>query len=284
MVTRLTFQDAKPSATSNRDDRVGAIAFGPAITKPTQPAPTPERTITPLQLTGQAPVTRQQPTTPSPLFGSGGSKMANECVNTFRQRYGNDYYNQHGNRVDMLLNQLVPVRAEVVATWGTKTLERSRMVSTEAAKLIAAYVAADVASTMGKVAEAMKPRSGFLGKLRSGNIEAYAPMLAAMQPSVQQWIEQSVLLVGKSKNAAAEVFLKSATLTAMHETVGDPPDNTLSQLLFNRRTLLQQGVMQAELTVKQVEDTYSQLLDLQMRLDQVLNVTIPAYTAAQLRK
>jgi hypothetical protein len=187
-------------------------------------------------------------------------------------------------RVIRQLQQLLPLQVAVVMDWGTKTMERMRQDSVHAANMIKTFTQAkgnDLIEAAVNAATGVT-KAGLWQRLTKSAVDPVSmePQLAALQSQLGPWMKECDDRIVSAKKQSYDTLIKLATLSAVADSVGTITDNTLELAVNNRRTILQQGVLQSELIVKQLEDVRTQIIDQRMRIDQVLNVTLPAYKAA----
>lgn len=216
------------------------------------------------------------------MFGDSRSPATLQAIENIKKQYP-DIYRAEATRIDVQLRQLLPLTLDVVMNWGTKTLERMRDGSKDGMALVGQFSQSNGNDMMQKVMEAMQPASGFLARFKQQDPGVYEAPLSALGASLSMWIPACSKAIGVAKKNHSDMLLKMTTLSTAADVAGTPTDNMLEQALHNRRITLQSGVMQAELVVKQLEDVYQQMVDQKMRIDQVINVTLPAYKAAKAR-
>lgn len=186
------------------------------------------------------------------------------------------------------LQQLLPLKINIVLDWGTKTMERMRDDTREATSLIKMFSDAngnDLLDRAVKAISGVKPKK-FLDRLMSKADDPVSlePALAALQSQLIPWMSQIDDRIASAKKHNAATVLKLATLAAVADSIDQITDNSLDLAINNRRMILQQGVTQSELTIRSLEDIRQQIIDQKMRIDQVLNVTLPAFKVARARQ
>jgi hypothetical protein len=185
------------------------------------------------------------------------------------------------------LQQLLPLNIVVILDWGTKTMERMRDDTREATNLVTMFVQANGNDLIERAVNAIsgvKPKK-FLDRMlnKADDPVSLEPALAALQSQLIPWMKQIDERIVSAKKHNFSTVVKLATLAAVADTIDQITDNSLDLAINNRRMILQQGVTQSELTIQTLEDVRQQIIDQKMRIDQVLNVTLPAYKAARAR-
>lgn len=276
---------------------VKALVFAEApqpIKKESGPKPlsfpsTPNSQVTqqpatkPLSFPAAAPVQQRPAATPKPLFGEGTSPLSVDAIKVIQQK-SPDLFASHKQKFELYVSRLLPIKLEMVMDWGSKTMERSRLASNDAAKLTAEFVSFDGLKILDAALKAVQPATGLLGKFKQQKPTDFEPQIAVLMSSLSTWMQTCNTLIDRAKQNLEDMLLKSVSLSSVCETVGDPADQTLAQTMHNRRVMLQQGATQAELVLRQLESIYQQMVDQRMRADQMLNVTIPAWKNAAANK
>ena len=85
----------------------------------------------------------------------------------------------------------------------------------------------------------------------------------------------------KLEESARNLSLHGAALAVVSKLAGGALDATLSDALVQRRTLIQQAVRQAELSMLQMGQMRQQAADLIGQVSSFLTVTLPALEMAQ---
>jgi hypothetical protein len=169
--------------------------------------------------------------------------------------------------------------------WGTKTMERMRDDSKQAAAMIKLFTQAKGNELIETAVNATTgvQKGSLWERLTTKAVDPInlEPQHAALHSQLGPWMKQCDERLASAKQHNYDTVVKLATLVAVADTVGTIADNTLDMAIGNRRTVLQQGVLQSELIVRQLEDVRTLIIDQRMRIDQVINVTLPAYKAAR---
>lgn len=215
------------------------------------------------------------------------SPIANDALKAFVAAHP-VLFRQEELKITRQIQQLLPLRLEVVMDWGTKTMERLRDDTAEATLLMTAFANARgndlIESTMNAITG--KAPSGLLNKLKALTADPTnnEPALAVLQSQLTPWMHQCDQRITSAKAHQYDMTIKSATLAAVADSIDVITDNDIDRAVHQRRQILAQGAMNAELTVKQLEDQRRQIIDLKLRLDGLLNTTLPAYKQAKARR
>lgn len=205
--------------------------------------------------------------------------MSVDALRLIEAKYA-ELFRDHKPKFELQVSQLLPVKLDTIVSWGGKTLERMRSSSNDATKLISEFVAMDCTKTLDAAIKSVQPPTGLLGRFKQQNPTDFEPQISVMITSLDMWLAQCLSIRDKARINLVEMLVKMLSLSAVCDTIGDPPDQSLAQSMYQRRVMLQQGTTQAELVVKQLDSTYQQMVDLRMRADQIMNVTIPAWKSA----
>lgn len=208
------------------------------------------------------------------------------AIAAFRTTYP-DLFRQEELKVIRQIQQLLPLKVEVILDWGTMTLERMRDISTEATAFVTQFVQADGNDLIKRAIDGLNgaQSSGLLSKLfsRAPDPISIEPSLVVLQTQLSPWLKRCDELIATAQDRAGDVAIKLASLSSVADSIDQITDNTIDQAVTNRRLILQQGSMQASFTVQSLRDIRGQIIDQKMRVDQVLTVTLPAYKAAKAR-
>jgi uncharacterized protein YoxC len=215
------------------------------------------------------------------------SPIHGDALARFRTAYP-DLFRQEELSITRQIQQLLPLKVEVILDWGTKTMERARDSSTDATAFVTMFVQAGGNDLLKQAIDGINGvhPTGLVDRFFSKSFDPITtePRLLVLHSHLSPWLKQCDELIKTTKDRANDVAIKLATLSAVADSIDQITDNTLDQAVSNRRMILQQGSMQAELSVRSLEDIRRQIIDQKMRIDQVLNVTLPAYKAAHARR
>jgi len=176
---------------------------------------------------------------------------------------------------------LLPLKVETILDWGQKAMERVRDASNEATRMSRLFSNAEGNELCEKALEATRAT----GAARFFRIAAdplkFRPQLAALQSSLTTWLPQCNTLIDSAKAAHNKLMSLLVVMNVTADIVGTSDDLDVDRVLTQRRTMITQSTMQADLTVKQLEQLRDQIINQRMQIDQLVNVTLPAYEAAK---
>ena len=262
------------------------VASGPkplAFPEPAAKQPPAQHSTGRLDFPTTAPkVEHPKPADPKLLFGEARSPISGDTLKYIQTNFA-DLFREHRQKFELQVSQLLPIKLETVMEWGSKTMERMRETSNTAAALTADFSAADGTKLLDEAVKAVQNYSpGLLSRFKQKPTD-YEPRLSVLQSSLSGWMAKCGSLLKAARENHQAVLVKMLSLSAVYEVAGEPPDQMLAQTLHNRRVMMQQGATQSELVMKQLEAMYQQMVDQHQRVDQVLNVTLPAWKNAVAR-
>jgi hypothetical protein len=109
----------------------------------------------------------------------------------------------------------------------------------------------------------------------------YRPVLTSSRTQLVQLLADSEVAMRNLEASAKGLGLHLLVLAVVSTLVEDAPDAALRDALVQRRTLIQQAVRQAELSVLQMQQVRQQAADLIGQVSSFLTVTLPAVEMAQ---
>ena len=112
----------------------------------------------------------------------------------------------------------------------------------------------------------------------------YKPKLLASRAQLQQLMADSEVATRNLDESAKTLTLHWVALAVVSDLAGRAPDATLLDVLVQRRTLIQQAVRQAELSILQMGQVRQQAAELIGQISSLLTVTLPALEMAQTQK
>ena len=153
-------------------------------------------------------------------------------------------------------------------------------------ELVLKFTQMAVPALLDAALESTKGPAGVFDKLfrRAASPAQYKPALVSSRAQLLQLIADSDAATRKLEESAANLGLHAAALAVVSKLAGGAPDPTLSDALMQRRTLIQQAVRQAELSILQMGQVRQQAADLVAQVSSFLTVTLPALEMAQAQK
>jgi hypothetical protein len=287
VVKPVSFNNAPHPAPKKKEQGPTPLSFPPAPPKvplvPTSTTPKPlsfDNVRVPPKSVAPAPLSSK----PSPAVSTG---IHGDALKHLRTKHP-DLVRQEELAIVRQLQQLLPLNIVVILDWGTKTMERMRDDTREATNFVTMFMQANGNDLIERAIDAIRGTTtkGFFDRLLSKTDDPVSlePSLAALQAQLVPWMTQIDDRIVSAKKHNFSTMVKLATLAAVADTIDQITDNSLDLAINNRRMILQQGVTQSELTIKSLEDIRQQIIDQKMRIDQVLNITLPAYKAARSRR
>jgi phage I-like protein len=186
--------------------------------------------------------------------------------------------------IERQLKQLLPVKLEVIVAWGAAALDQEAQLALSCAKLIKENFELGASALLQRALESLKPRDNSLLKRFAKHDE-----IDNLLPSISALREQLKLSIPRL-TAALESTVKSETRLMVHLTVlsllSDMTKLTdeINKAVQDRRLLLQQAATQAGLSKQQLNQAKENVADFLTRIEQLLNITIPAYKMAHTNK
>lgn len=149
--------------------------------------------------------------------------------------------------------------------------------------LVRQFSEMEVPGLLEAALESAKAPTGVFGKLfgRRGSPAQYKAELISSRAQLQQLMSDSDVATRNLDESAKNLTLHWVALAVVSELAGGTPDATLLDALLQRRTLIQQAVRQAELSVLQMGQVRQQAADLIGQVSSFLTVTLPALEMAQ---
>ena len=149
--------------------------------------------------------------------------------------------------------------------------------------LVRKFSEMEVPALLDAALESTRAPTGMLGKLlrRSRAPAQFKPELTASRAKLQQLMTDSEVAMRNLDESAKNLTLHWVALAVVSELAGGARDETLLDVLQQRRTLIQQAVRQAELSILQMGQVRQQAAELIGQVSSFLTVTLPALEMAQ---
>jgi hypothetical protein len=150
-------------------------------------------------------------------------------------------------------------------------------------ELVLSFTQMAVPALLDAALETTRVPAGMFGKLfrRATSPVEFKPALTSARAQLVQLIADSDVATRNLEASAQNLSLHSATLAVVSTLAGDSADVALLDALVQRRTLLQQAVRQAELSILQMGQVRQQAAELIGQVSSFLTVTLPAIEMAQ---
>ena len=186
-------------------------------------------------------------------------------------------------RLAALFRRLLPVRLSLVTEWAEGPLMEQAALLQPITELVLKFAQMAVPATLDAALESTRPAAGMFDKLfrRPTPPALYKPALTSARAQLIQLMADSEVATRNLEESAKNLALHGAALAVVSKIAGGAADATLSDALIQRRTLLQQAVRQAELSMLQMGQVRQQAADLIGQVSSFLTVTLPALEMAQ---
>lgn len=186
-------------------------------------------------------------------------------------------------RFAALFRRILPVRLSLVTEWGEAPLMEQAALLRPVTELVLSFTQMAVPALLDAALETTRAPAGMFGKLfrRATSPVEFKPALTSARAQLVQLIADSDVATGNLEASAQNLSLHSAALAVVSTLAGDSADVALLDALVQRRTLLQQAVRQAELSILQMGQVRQQAAELIGQVSSFLTVTLPAIEMAQ---
>ena len=225
-------------------------------------------------------VTRK--TAARPLFDSEDHPAVRDALATVHADYP-DVYAQAEQRLATLFRRILPVRLTLVTEWAEGPLMAQAALLQPITDLVLKFTQMGVPALLEAALETTRAPSGMFGKLfrRPTSPAEFRPALTSSRMQLLQLMVDSEGAMRNLEASAKELGLYLLVLGVVSKLVEDAPDAVLRDALVQRRTLIQQALRQAELSVLQMGQVRQQAADLIGQVSSFLTVTLPALEMAQ---
>ena len=257
--------------------------FGDAEVSPLAPPTAPPRALsfddlpnTPAGTIGLA------KTAPKPLFDSEDHPAVRDALAMAHTDYPVLFAHSE-QRLAALFRRILPVKLSLVTTWAEEPLMEQATVLRPVINLVRRFSQLAAPALLEEALESTKAPSGVLGKLfgRTMTPSHFKPGLISARTRLQQFMVESETATRNLDESAKNLTLHWVVLAVVSELAARDHDATLLDVLLQRRTLIQQAVRQAEMSVLQMGQVRQQAADLIGQVTSFLTVTLPALEMAQ---
>lgn len=186
-------------------------------------------------------------------------------------------------RLAALFRRLLPLKLPPVTEWAEGPLMAQATLLQPVTELVMKFAQMGVPTLLDAALESTRPPTGVFGKLlrRPASPAQYKPALTSSRAQLLQLVADSEAATGKLAESAKNLSLHLVALAVVSKLAGGASDASLLDALMQRRTLIQQAVRQAELSIQQMEQVRQQAVDLIGQVSSFLTVTLPALEMAQ---
>jgi len=191
-------------------------------------------------------------------------------------------YDHAEERLAALFRRVLPVKLSLVTEWAEKPLMEQAALLQPITELVLKFSQMGVPAQLEAALESSRPASGVFDKLfrRPVPLAQHKQTLTASRAQLLQLMADSEGAVGTLEASAQNLALQGAVLAVVSKLAGGA-DAALQDALVQRRTLIQQAVRQAELSIMQMRQVRQQAADLIGQVSSFLTVTLPALELAQ---
>lgn len=193
-------------------------------------------------------------------------------------------------RIERQIRQILPLKTDVLMGWGATALSENGSNASRCAQAVKEYTelrSNELIEAALKAAQYVPENQSLLEKVFSSkqtNLLYYKPRLVVMQTQLKTALPNIESLLEQSSKLHGRLMLCVASLAAAVQVSGTINDATLDRITQERRTILTQAANQAKLVNLQLTQTKGLIADQLSRLDQMINVTIPAFELANASK
>ena len=216
------------------------------------------------------------------LFDSEDHPAVRDALATVRADYPT-LFEHAEQRLAAMFRRILPVRLSLVTQWAEAPLMAQAALLQPVTELVLKFAQMAVPATIEAALESTRAPTGVLGKLfrRPTSPAQYKPALTSARAQLLQLMTDSEVATRNLEESAKSLTLHGAALAVVAKLAGGAPDATLLDALTQRRTLIQQAVRQAELSILQMGQVRQQAAELIGQVSSFLTVTLPALEMAQ---
>ena len=270
---------APPQVTPKAFDFGDAEGSSPA---PAVPSSTPPRVLSFYDLPEAPTPASLRKAAPSALFDSEDHAAVRDAMATVRTDYP-VLFGHSEQRLAALFRRILPVKLSLVTQWAEAPLMEQAALLQPMTVLVRNFAEMEVPALLQAALDSTRAPTGMLDKLlrRATSPAQYKPKLIASRAQLQQLMLDSEVATHNLDESAKTLTLHWVALAVVSELAGGARDETLLDILVQRRTLIQQAVRQAELSILQMGQVRQQAAELIGQVSSFLTVTLPALEMAQ---
>lgn len=219
---------------------------------------------------------------PRALFDSEDHAAVRDALATARTDYPALFAHAE-QRLAAMFRRILPVKLSLVTDWAEAPLMEQAALLQPITALVRKFSEMEVPALLDAALESTRAPTGMLGKLlrRARAPAQFKPELTAARAQLQQLMTDSEVAMRHLDESAKNLTLHWVALAVVSELAGGARDETLLDVLQQRRTLIQQAVRQAELSILQMGQVRQQAAELIGQVSSFLTVTLPALEMAQ---
>ncbi len=259
-----------------------AFDFGDAELVPPVPANTPPKAMSFDNLPEAPTRAGHRKATPKALFDSEDHPAVRDALATVRADYPALFAHSE-QRLAALFRRILPVKLALVTDWAEAPLMEQAALLQPITGLVRQFAEMEVPALLEAALESTRAPTGLIEKLlrRSSSPAQFKPRLTAARAQLQKLMADSEVATRNLDESAKNLTLHWVALAVVSELAGGARDETLLDVLQQRRALIQQAVRQAELSVMQMGQVRQQAAELIGQVSSFLTVTLPALEMAQ---
>jgi hypothetical protein len=230
----------------------------------------------------EAPASVPSRAAPKALFESEDHAAVRDALATVRTDYPL-LFEHSEQRLAALFRRVLPVKLSLVTDWAETPLMEQAALLQPMTVLVRKFSELEVPALLDAALESTRAPTSVFGKLfsRPASPVQFKPKLIAARTQLQQLMADSEVATRNLDESAKNLTLHWVALAVVSELAGRGPDATLLDVLQQRRTLIQQAVRQAELSILQMGQVRQQAAELIGQVSSFLTVTLPALEMAQ---
>ena len=221
-------------------------------------------------------------TAPTALFDSEDHPAVRDGLASVRTDYPALFAHSE-QRLAALFRRILPVKLSLVTEWAEAPLMEQAALLQPITELVRKFSEMAVPALLDAALASTRAPTGVLGKLlrRSTSPAQFKPELVASRAKLLLLMADSEVATRNLDESAKNLTLHWVVLAVVAQLADGAHDATLLDVLQQRRTLIQQAVRQAELSILQMGQVRQQAAELIGQVSSFLTVTLPALEMAQ---
>ncbi|HEY0065367.1 MAG TPA: hypothetical protein VGC21_24840 [Telluria sp.] len=219
---------------------------------------------------------------PKALFDSDDHPAVRDAMSVVRSDYP-ALFDTAEQRLAAMFRRILPVRLALVTDWAEAPLMEQAALLQPITELVRTFAEMAVPALLDAALGSTRAPSGVFSRFfnRPASPAQYKPQLTAARAQLLQLMQDSEVATDNLDASAKNLTMHWVVLAVVSDLAGRAPDATLLDVLQQRRTLIQQAVRQAELSILQMAQVRQQAADLVGQVSSFLTVTLPALEMAQ---
>lgn len=218
---------------------------------------------------------------PRPLFDSEDHPAVRDAMSIIHTDYP-ALFAQSEQRMTALFRRILPVKLVLVTDWAEEPLMEQAALLAPITELVRKFSEMGVPALLEAALESTRPPTGVFSRFFNRTPPSeYKPLLTDARARLQQLMTDSEVATRNLDDSAKTLTMHWVALAVVSDLADGAADATLLDVLQTRRTLIQQAVRQAELSVLQMGQVRQQAAELIGQISSFLTVTLPAVEMAQ---